>query len=165
MHTRIEKVMEDFETTAKKFLPLIKKYAWQYAYAEDIDDLVQIGLITLWQLYETYGDQECFPKYVKKRVQWRMLNYVNQNKSDNCSFTNAMAEVLPAIHEKKWSRQTWEMLAKHLTEKQRAWFIGYYVEGKSLKIIAEEMNTTVSAVKQWRITALQNLKNSHHFSK
>lgn len=52
-----------------------------------------------------------------------------------------------------------EDMVKELTERQRKWVIGYVIEQKSLKTIAEEEGVPIGTVKQWRISALKKLRN------
>ena len=47
---------------------------------------------------------------------------------------------------------------KELTEKQQVIIISYYYEGKSLKIIANELESTVPAIKQAKQRAIERLK-------
>jgi DNA-directed RNA polymerase specialized sigma subunit len=60
-----------------EFTRFITLKAQSYAYQRsDVDDFIQEGMIAAWQAIER--DPEAYDSYVKKAIEWRMIDYARK---------------------------------------------------------------------------------------
>lgn len=146
-----------FETIVDQYRPLISYMIRKLHIRRHVDDYVQIGLIALWEAYERYDETKgSFCSFAFKMIRWRMVSQLRQE-------TTNVHVPLPDSYVLKEDVDfladiVWEDAMQYLTPRERIWLIRHVIEGKTLKQIAAEEGVTVSAVKQWRMSAVKKLK-------
>ncbi|MBB5323896.1 DNA-directed RNA polymerase [Anoxybacillus tepidamans] len=153
--------MEPFEQLEEMYRPMIVSIMKKLHLTKEWDEYYQIGLIALWEASEQFQPEKgSFSSFVYKKVYWSMISHLRKQcrrKEKECLFTEEIANIIPApLHDDEWSVLA-DML-QGLTERQKKWVMGYIVENKPLKTIAEEEGVSVGTVKQWRVTALKRLR-------
>ncbi|MGG3938462.1 sigma-70 family RNA polymerase sigma factor [Anoxybacillus kestanbolensis] len=146
-----------FETIVDQYRPLISYMIRKLHIRRHVDDYVQIGLIALWEAYERYDETKgSFCSFAFKMIRWRMVSQLRQETTNvhvplpNSYVLKEDVDFLADI--------VWEDAMQYLTPRERIWLIRHVIEGKTLKQIAAEEGVTVSAVKQWRMSAVKKLK-------
>ncbi|MCZ0755490.1 sigma-70 family RNA polymerase sigma factor [Anoxybacillus sp. J5B_2022] len=151
-----------FEQLVEAYRPMIVSVMKKLHVTNEWDEYYQVGLIALWEASQQFQPEKgSFSSFAYKKVYWSMLSHLRKQytrTTNECSLTDEVTNVL-SVTPSNDDRIVLEDVLQGLTERQQKWVIGYIVENKPLKTIAEEEGVPVGAVKQWRITALKKLRS------
>ncbi|WP_027408355.1 sigma-70 family RNA polymerase sigma factor [Anoxybacteroides tepidamans] len=154
--------MQPFERLEETYRPMIVSIMKKLHVTKEWDEYYQIGLIALWEASKQFQEEKgSFSSFAYKKIYWSMTSYLRKQcrgKKNECSLTESIANTIPDGRKSDYDDGLLEALLQPLTERQKKWVIGYIVENKSLKTIAEEEGVTVEVVKNWRVTALKKLR-------
>jgi RNA polymerase sigma factor (sigma-70 family) len=159
--------MQSFEQLESTYRPMIISIIKKLHLTREFDEYYQIGLIALWEASRQFQPEKgTFSSFVYKKVYWNIVSHLRKQwrmKKNECSLTDEFVHILPAsLPQHSSNREALQMILRDLTECQKKWLIGYIVENKSLKKIAEEEGVPIGAVKQWRFKALKKLRKKWH---
>ncbi|MGX1981614.1 DNA-directed RNA polymerase [Thermolongibacillus altinsuensis] len=154
---------ESFESIVEQYHLLIYHVMKKLNIYTNVDEYYQIGLIALWEAHEHYDKAKGkFSSFAFKKIYWSMISEMRRQiktKSAQYSLTDELLHTLQTEGKDiPISNEMYEEWLAHLSPCQRKWLIGYIVNEKTLKEIAEEEGVSVNTVKQWRITAIKKLK-------
>ncbi|ANB57762.1 RNA polymerase sigma factor, sigma-70 family protein [Anoxybacillus sp. B7M1] len=153
--------MSSFAKLEKTYRPMIISMIKKLHVTKEWDEYYQIGLIALWEASCQFEKEKgSFSSFVYKKVYWAMVSHLRRQchrKKRECTLTDGLIHIL-FDDRTIYKEGIVEQALKSLTERQKKWLIGYIIEGKSLKAIAEEEGVAVGTVKQWRVEALKKLR-------
>lgn len=149
-----------FEQVVEAYKPMIVSIMKKLHVTNEWDEYYQIGLIALWEASQQFDREKgSFSSFAYKKMYWAMVSHLRkQLRTKECALTDEMMHMLPALVPNE-DRMVVEDLLNELTERQRKWVVGYVLEQKSLKTIAEEEGVPIGTVKQWRVSALKKLRS------
>jgi RNA polymerase sigma factor (sigma-70 family) len=155
--------VESFDHIAVQYKPMIHKIIQTLHIYKNQDEFYQTGLIGLWEAHQSFKPSKgefinYAYTYIKGQLQTEMLQ------------SNRLEERFVYPEEEYWeiisgteqaSGLETEILFSYcqgLTEKETKWVMGTFLDGLSIRELAEKEKVTISAVKQWKNGALRKLK-------
>ena len=152
--------MSDFEQLATQYSKMIHSIIHTLHIYKNQDEFYQIGLLALWDASKNFNEQKgSFSTYAYSYIKGRMLSLLRSEKKreDHTLYPS----------EDYWNQLECEtnMMEKenllsyfhHLTDKQEKWVLSYFYLGLSNKEIALRENVSLSAVKNWKKTAMEKV--------
>ncbi|PLS16462.1 RNA polymerase subunit sigma-24 [Bacillus sp. M6-12] len=155
-----------FSDLAVQYTPLIKSIIRSLSIYKNKEEFFQVGLLALWEAETKYDPQKgTFQTFAYSIIKGRMLNELK--KSNKWETRNQLTyeqggvvgEALP-FHANFLELEQLDCYCEGLTVNQKQWLILTYFHRMSITEIAMHTNTTPSAVKSWRRSALKKLKDS-----
>ena len=164
----MDKQEMEFNEIVEKYSQMIYSIIHKLHIQQNEEEFYQEGLIALWYAWTRYEESKAnFSTYAYWTVRGMLLNLIKEDRrfhETHCAWTPEMEEVIPckndsvsSVHERI---QEIECYVLTFSEKQRIWLKEYVVNGKKLEEIAEKYGTTVAAVKSWRRSAIQNIRQN-----
>jgi len=155
---------QSFEELVKQYKPMIYSIIKKLHISKEYEEYYQLGLIALWEAVETFEENKSsFSSFAYKKIYWKIVSHLRKQlhtKNFECPIAvETLNLITVSLDEQHEFHHILEYISTDLTPFQKAWLVGCIYEGKSLKEIAEERGVSVGAVKQWRIKALQKLRN------
>jgi RNA polymerase sigma factor (sigma-70 family) len=158
--------VESFDHIAVQYKPMIHKIIQTLHIYKNQEEFYQTGLIGLWEAHQSFNPMKgefinYAYTYIKGQLQTEMLR------------SNRLEERYVYPEEEYWEiisgsepargLETEILLSycQGLTEKETKWVMGTFIDGLSIRQLAEKENITVSAVKQWKSGALRKLNGVH----
>lgn len=148
-----------FHEVFQQYEKLIKNQIKSLNIYKNYEEYYQIGLIALWKAWKNYDDRKGkFSAYAYVTVRGSMLEKLRQEAQYEERFPVLSEQSDTSYFENFLEKELFESYLTTLTEKQKTWAIEAIFNGKTLKQIANEYETTVEAVKSWRKGALKKLR-------
>ncbi|TFB22917.1 sigma-70 family RNA polymerase sigma factor [Filobacillus milosensis] len=115
-------------------------------------EFYQTGLVALWESYRKYYGRDTFSKITFITIKSRMIDLIR--KRSRIIEREAMGEFMKEDAEydssiENYDPEFWNVVRASLSEKQWTFVKKRIIQGKSLKEIAYEEDTTIDAVKGW----------------
>ena len=155
--------MESFEQLAIQYEPMIHKIIQSLHIYKNQEQFYQTGLISLWEASKSFDKRKGkFCNYAYTCIKGKILLEMScDNKlQDNTIYPKE--EYWDTIEDLDSDRPLEvELLLSYcqdLTRKETKWVVSTFIDGLTIKEIAENENVTLSAVKQWRSGALRKLR-------
>lgn len=155
--------MEGFEDLAKQYTPMVHRIIRSLHIYKNVDEFYQLGLIALWEAQENFkAEKGNFFNYAYTFIKGRILTEMTRiNRSEEKS-VYPKEEYWETVEDQQPDRPLEVEIVlsycKDLTEKERRWVLMTCIDGMSVREIAEKEGVSVSAVKQWRISAKNKIK-------
>jgi RNA polymerase sigma factor (sigma-70 family) len=157
--------VESFEQLARQYEPMIHKLMSSVNIYKNKEEFYQIGLIGLWEASQRFNPEKGdFTNYAYKYIKGKFLTEMTKsNKHENRSIYPK--EEFWEFIEDPFTEQPFEKnlllsYCEPLTENQTKWVLYTFLDGLSVREIAEKEKVSISAVKAWRKGAKEKLKVS-----
>ncbi|MBS4206632.1 sigma-70 family RNA polymerase sigma factor [Bacillus sp. FJAT-50079] len=155
--------MEKFEDVVEQFTPMIYHVIHSLNIYKNIDEFFQTGMIALWEAKQRFDpDKGKFSTYAYSYIKGRIMTELSKHRK---------AEEVSVYPDEEF----WEMAGDadvdvpfelatllsycvNLTERQRMWVVYSFYFGMTTREIAEHEGVTVSAVKKWRVGAMERIR-------
>ncbi|WP_342433213.1 sigma-70 family RNA polymerase sigma factor [Neobacillus sp. FSL H8-0543] len=159
--------MESFEQFAKQYEPMIHKIIRALHIYKNQDQFYQTGLIGLWEAKDLFDKRKGnFTNYAYTYIKGKILTEMFRENKRNDRYIVPKEEYWETIEDSE-SQQPLEAelllsYCQNLTEKETKWVVAACLDDISVRQLAEKEKVTLSAVKQWRSSALRKLRGSLH---
>ncbi|WP_110929229.1 sigma-70 family RNA polymerase sigma factor [Bacillus massiliglaciei] len=155
--------MENFTELAEKYTPMIHKVIHTLSIYKNKEEFFQIGLIALWEASRRKEDSEKFLNFAYMVVKRRIINEINrQNRLQSQSLSFGKTENISLLsYDKPFEEESVLCYTSGLTQNQKKWVTGTFLDGRSIAEIAEQHGVTAASVKSWRAQALKKLRKIH----
>ncbi|WP_158553340.1 sigma-70 family RNA polymerase sigma factor [Peribacillus saganii] len=158
--------METFSDLAVQYTPLIKSIIRSLSIYKNKEDYFQIGLLALWEAEIKYiPEKGSFLSFAYSIIKGRLLNELKKShkweERNQLSFeqSGVVGEGIP-FQENFLELEQLDCYCAGLTPNQKQWLILANFHQMSITEIAMHMNSTPSAVKSWRRSALKKLRET-----
>jgi len=153
---KIEKLYQDY-------LPLIKSIASKYRKeGVPFEDLIQEGFLGLLEAEKRFNTSRKvkFSTYAFYWIKKRILEAVRKEKIQSLNSLELKDEIIanPIIEKTYESKELDIFLDKNLSSLEQKIFKLYFQEGKSLSLIAKELNMCREKVRQIKYLLLRKIK-------
>ncbi|WML46814.1 sigma-70 family RNA polymerase sigma factor [Neobacillus sp. PS3-34] len=155
--------MEGFEDLVKQYTPMVHRIIRSLHIYKNVDEFYQLGLIALWEAQGNFkAEKGNFFNYAYTFIKGRILTEMTHiNRSEEKSIY-PKEEYWETVEDQQPDRPLEVEIVlsycKDLTEKERRWVLMTCIDGMSVREIAEKEGVSLSAVKQWRISAKNKIK-------
>jgi DNA-directed RNA polymerase len=155
--------MEPFEQLASQYQPMIHKIIRSLHIYKNIDEFYQIGLIALWEAQKKFhAEKGSFPPFAYSLIRGKILHQLIKDRKQEEKIMlpeETYWEVVAAQPRELISEQEFlQTYGKNLTKIETKWLIDACFSGYSLQEIAASEHISVSAVKQWAVSARKKLR-------
>jgi RNA polymerase sigma-70 factor (ECF subfamily) len=142
-------------------------YFFAFSYVKDkliAEDIVSISFIRLWNKRTIFENEAGIRGYLYKSVYNASIRHIQQTQSRNLhnnSYANQMGTVQETYIDSIIRTETINLLHKaisHLPPQCRNVFTKLFIEGKSVAETAQEMNLTISTIKNQKARGIKLLK-------
>ncbi|EIJ80459.1 RNA polymerase factor sigma-70 [Bacillus methanolicus PB1] len=157
--------MESFEQLARQYEPMIHKLIFTLNIYKNKEEFYQLGLISLWEARRRFNPEKGnFTNYAFTYIKGKFLTELtreNKHEERNIYPKEEFWEFL----EDPFTEDPFEVnlllsYCESLTPNQTKWVLYTFLDGLTIKEIAEKENVSVSAVKNWRKGAREKLRGS-----
>jgi RNA polymerase sigma-70 factor (family 1) len=142
-------------------------YLFAYAYVKDkatAEDIVSISFIRLWNKRQIFKNEQGIRSYLYKTVYNACIRHLQQIQNRNRLNKNYILHINttdPSFVQNIVKAETIRLLHEaidHLPSQCKTVFTKLYVEGKSVAETAQEMNLTISTIKNQKARGIKLLK-------
>ncbi|TCT26451.1 RNA polymerase sigma factor (sigma-70 family) [Melghiribacillus thermohalophilus] len=152
-----------YEEVVEEYGNMIHHVIHRLGIHDSYQEFYHEGLLALWEACRKYDESKGdFPGFAYFTIRSRIIDAIRKKR--RYTERERPAEDFPVIgciHEEmeELDPYFWRMVRGQLTDKQWIYVNEHIVEGKSIKEIARNHNTTIDAVKNWGKLARKKLKN------
>ncbi|PLR80628.1 RNA polymerase subunit sigma-24 [Bacillus canaveralius] len=156
--------MESFEQLVEQYNPMIHKVIHSLNIYKNEEEFYQIALIGLWEAKQRFNPEKgLFLNYAYTYIKGKLLSELAKNVKNEERSVYPKEEFWELIEDLSSDRPLERKLllsyCEPLTEKQTKWVLYTYLDGLTIKEIAEKESVSVSAVKAWRKGAKEIIKD------
>ncbi|AIE61405.1 sigma-70 family RNA polymerase sigma factor [Bacillus methanolicus] len=157
--------MESFEQLARQYEPMIHKLIFTANIYKNKEEFFQLGLISLWEASQRFNPEKGnFTNYAYTYIKGKFmteLTKANKHEERNIYPKEEFWEfIVDPITEDPFEVNFLLSYCEPLTPNQTKWVLYTFLDGLTIKEIAEKENVSVSAVKSWRKGAKEKLRES-----
>ncbi|MGP4071664.1 sigma-70 family RNA polymerase sigma factor [Piscibacillus sp. B03] len=157
----VQEQTTDFSEILSKYEGMIYHLIHKLNIQDKDGEFYQHGLIALWESYQKYHGRDSFPKITYITIRSRLIDLIRKKSRliEHETISDFFKEeaVLDANIE-GFDPLFWDMVRDALTEKQWIYVKKRIIQGKEIKEIAQEEQTTTDAVKGWGKEVKRKLK-------
>ena len=157
--------MDNFEELVEQYTPMIHRILQSLSIYRNKDEFQQTALIALWEAQLGFAPQKgSFTNYAYSYIKGKLLLELTQRSRYEAGNVYPNEEYWEVI-EGDYSDRPLELeqllsYCEGLSKKETKWVVAAFVEDLSVKEMAEREKVSVSAVKQWKLSALKKLRSS-----
>jgi RNA polymerase sigma factor (sigma-70 family) len=155
--------MDNFEELAEQYTPMIHRILQSLSIYRNKDEFHQTALIALWEAQMGFDPQKgSFTNYAYSYIKGRLLLELTKRSRYEAGNVYPKEEYWEAV-EGDYSDIPLEVeqllsYCEGLSEKETKWVVAAFAEDLSVKDMAAREKVSVSAVKQWKMSALKKLR-------
>ncbi|PLS01357.1 sigma-70 family RNA polymerase sigma factor [Neobacillus cucumis] len=155
--------MDSFEKLVDQYKPMIHRILHSLSIYKNQEEFYQSALIGLWEAHKGFNPEKgSFTNYAYSYIKGRLLLELTKHSRYEASNVYPKEEYWETVEEcnSQMPLEAEQLLSYcvGLSEKERKWVIATFVEDLSVKEIAKREKVSVSAVKQWKQSALKKLR-------
>ncbi|MGG3560498.1 sigma-70 family RNA polymerase sigma factor [Neobacillus rhizosphaerae] len=164
MLSRKDPAMDSFNQLVEQYNPMIHKIMHSLHLYRNQEEFYQTALIALWEADNRFNPEKgSFTNYAYTYIKGKLLMELTQKNKDETMVSYPKEEYWETVQDQNPDIPLdAEILLSYchgLTEKETKWVMGVILQDQTMKDLAVQENVSVSAVKQWKIGALQKLRN------
>ena len=155
--------MDNFDKLVERYTPMIHRILQSLSIYRNREEFYQTALIGLWEAQRGFNPEKGnFTNYAYSYIKGRLLleltkhsRYEAENvypKEEYWEMVEGGCSEIPLEEEQLLS------YCDSLSEKETKWVVATFVEDLSVREIAAREKVSVSAVKQWKMSALRKLR-------
>jgi RNA polymerase sigma factor (sigma-70 family) len=149
------------EIKIEEYLPLIKKVAKEYKNkGVELEDLIQEGFIGLIEAKRRYKEEfnVSFSKYSLYWIKKQMVEAIIRNSKQKVHLDSRVFRIVEENKEDEFLDDR-KIYLENLPEIERLILEKLFIEEKTLKEVAKELNITREKVRQIKLKAIMRIKN------
>ncbi|WP_462410620.1 sigma-70 family RNA polymerase sigma factor [Neobacillus sp. Marseille-QA0830] len=155
--------MDNFNELVDQYNPMIQKIMHSLHIYRNKEEFYQTALIALWEASNGFNQEKgSFTNYAYAYIKGRLLLELAHNHKYEARNTYPKEEYWETVQDQNPGQpldaQILLSYCEGLSEKETKWVVGAILHDQSIKDIAAQENVSVSAVKQWKQSALRKLR-------
>ncbi|WP_141604483.1 sigma-70 family RNA polymerase sigma factor [Terrilactibacillus laevilacticus] len=153
-----------FEEIAKAYEPLIKKLIKQLYCEKDFDEMIQSGLVGLYEATISFDQKRgVFPSYTELKIHGRILSDIRAKKRHYSRhvYTDEIKEQLfESYQDNYFPCDILQRLNTILTPRELLWFKLQFIEDQETNTIAKKHHVSPHTVRSWKKSAMKKMKKA-----
>jgi len=155
--------MDNFEELVEQYTPMIHRILQSLMIYRNKDEFYQTALIGLWEAQKGFNAEKGnFTNYAFSYIKGKLLLELTKSSRYEAGNVYPKEEYWEMVEggcsELPLEVETLLSYCDGLSEKEIKWVAATFVEDLSVKEIAVREGVSVSAVKQWKVSALKKLR-------
>ncbi|MBT2658810.1 sigma-70 family RNA polymerase sigma factor [Bacillus sp. ISL-18] len=157
--------MDSFEELVEQYTPMIHRILHSLSIYRNKDEFHQTALIALWEAQIGFDPQKgSFTNYAYSYIKGKLLLELTKRSQYEAGNVYPNEEYWE-VAEGDYSDRPLELeqllsYCEGLSKKETKWVVAAFAEDLSVKEVAAREKVSVSAVKQWKLSALKKLRAS-----
>ena len=155
--------MDNFDELLEQYKPMIHRILQSLSIYRNREEFYQTAVIALWEAQQGFNAEKgSFTNYAYSYIKGRLLLALTKSSRYEAENVYPKEEYWELVEDAgSDSPLEVEQLLSYcegLSEKETKWVVGTFVENLSIREIADREEVSVSAVKQWKLSALRKLR-------